>query len=100
MNGADNYHLLKSMPPMFERAEQPRELTADRLGQLFVRALDLDKQNRQIIQAALDDLYERVSRLEISTFPNLAGDLRRLRQIIGDDSGPDFNPLDRLGPSR
>jgi len=95
MNGADNYHLLKSMPPMFDRAEQPRELTADRLGQLFVRALDLDRQNRQIIQAALDELFERLARVELSIFPNMAADLRRLRQIIGVDSGPDFNPLDR-----
>ena len=83
------------MPPMFDRAEQPRELTADRLGQLFVRALDLDRQNRQIIQAALDELFERLARVELSIFPNMAADLRRLRQIIGVDSGPDFNPLDR-----
>jgi hypothetical protein len=55
---------------------------------------DLLHDYRKMLSAALADLCDRIIKLELLAYPNLVGDLDRLREIIGNHETKAFNSLD------
>ncbi len=94
MTDAGNYHLLKSMavPPSPSEAEVNARL--DRIDDRFARKLDLDHRYRQMLENVMQDISDRLERIELALFPGLVKDLQNVRKLLGPDSGPAVNPLD------
>ena len=75
---------------------------ARELAKVAKRQLDWDRLNMErikLIDADLVDAFERIKNIELKFFPNLAGDIIRLTDVIGEGEGKAYNPLDHRKPS-
>jgi hypothetical protein len=99
-------------PP--ENQIDPKEL-AEKLGELetVIKALaekldkeirhnaNMDRLNtelRKLVENDVIDAFARIKNIELKFFPNLAGDISRLNDVIGEGDGKAWNPLDHRKP--
>jgi hypothetical protein len=54
----------------------------------------LNTELRHLLEKDVVAAFERIKNIELKIFPNLAGDIVQLNNIIGDDAKA-WNPLDR-----
>ena len=55
----------------------------------------LNTEIRTLIENEVMDAFERIKQIELTLFPNLAGDIVRLHRIVGEGDGRAWNPLDK-----
>jgi hypothetical protein len=53
----------------------------------------LDK-NRKVMEADLEDAFERIKHVELTLYPNLMRDMRHLYRVIGNHEPKAYNRLD------
>jgi hypothetical protein len=58
----------------------------------------LNTELRKLIETDVIDAFERIKNIELKFFPNLAGDITRVNDIIGEADPKAWNPLDRRKP--
>jgi DNA repair exonuclease SbcCD ATPase subunit len=59
---------------------------------------EINTEYRKLIERDATDALDRIKRIELKLFPNLADDLSKAQNIIGEGDGHDWNPLDHRKP--
>jgi hypothetical protein len=54
----------------------------------------IDAEHMKLIDRDLADAFERIKNIELKYFPNLASDILRLHEIIGEGEDRAYNELD------
>jgi hypothetical protein len=95
MNKADNeIELLRTKVAELETRLEQLSVKHQRDVKALLGCDDIHDKHRKVIEADLEDAFERIKHVELTLYPNLMRDMRHLYRVIGDHEPKAYNRLD------